>query len=163
MSRHGLVVIDVQNGFISEYTSQCLPAIYELLVDERFDVIVATRFFNPEGSLYRSQIHWQRLTESPEIDLDPRVQEAADYILDKPSYSAGQNLLDIVRRENLDEVTVVGIDTDVCVLMNAALLFDNNISVSVDTRACATNGGPEAEKAAFRLLQRFIGRDFVLR
>ena len=162
MPRHGLVVIDVQDGFISEYTSKCLPAIYELLGDDRFDVVIATRFFNPEDSLYRSQIHWQRLTESPEIDLDPQVERAADYIVDKPSYSAGQELIDIVRKENVDEVTVVGIDTDVCVLVNAALLFDNNISVSVDTRACATNGGPEAEKAAFRLLQRFVGRDYVV-
>lgn len=159
--RKGLLVVDVQKGFISSYTQRCLPRIYELLHDEEYDAVIATRFFNPKGSLFRTQLNWTRLADPTETALDTEVEAVADYVVDKTGYSAGQPLLDTIQQEQLDHVTVVGIDTDVCVLVNAALLFDAGIPVSVDTTACATNGGAEAEKVAVKLLWRYVGRDFV--
>lgn len=159
--RKGLLVVDVQNGFISNYTARCLPRIYELIHNGEYDTIIATRFFNPKGSLFRKQLNWDLLADPTETALDPEVEAVADHIVDKTGYSGGEALLDTIRKEQLEEVTVVGIDTDVCVLINAALLFDAGIPVSVDTIACATNGGTKAEQAAVELLRRYVGRDFV--
>lgn len=94
--------------------------------------------------------------------LDPEVERRADVIIEKPAYTAGQALLDAIAVHNIDEVVVMGIDTDVCVLVNSALLFDNGITVKIDTRGCSTNGGPEAEEAARKLLKRYIGREYVI-
>lgn len=162
MSNKCLLVVDVQNGFISDYTSKCLPFIHDSLQSGEFDLVVATRFYNPEGSLFRKQIHWEKLDTSHEIALDPKVEQRADVIIDKPTYTAGQNLLDVIEDRDISEVVVMGIDTDVCVLVNAALLFDSGITVTIDTNGCATNGGPDAEVAAHKLLKRYIGRDYVI-
>ncbi|WP_408925530.1 isochorismatase family protein [Corynebacterium sp. YSMAA1_1_F7] len=162
MSNKCLLVVDVQNGFISDYTSKCLPFIYDSLQSGEFDLVVATRFYNPEGSPFRKQIHWEKLVTAHEIALDPEVEQRADVIIDKPTYTAGQALLDVIADREIDEVVVMGIDTDVCVLVNSALLFDNGITVTIDIRGCATNGGPDAEEAARKLLKRYIGWDYVI-
>lgn len=157
-----LIVVDVQAGFISDYTRRCLPRIYELLCSGRFECVIATRFFNKEGSLFRSRIGWGRLSTADEIALDPEVERYADVVIDKPTYGAGQPLIDELERRGIRDVVLVGIDTDVCVLQNAAFLFDQGFRVSVDIAGCATNGGPAADRAAVALLGRTIGRNFVL-
>lgn len=157
-----LLVIDVQSGFLNDYTRKCLPTIHRLIKSSDYDFKIATRFFNPEESLFRKQIGWYKFSSPDDIRIDQIVEQNADIIIDKPCYSAGNQLLELVKSNSIDEVTVVGIDTDVCVLVNAALLFDHNISVRIDTRGCATNGGPEAERAAVKLLKRYVGRNFVI-
>lgn len=161
-SGEALVVIDVQDGFISDYTKRALPRVYELLEDERFGLVIATRFYNPEGSPFRKYMRWDKLAGTPDTVLDPVVAAKADIILDKPTYGAGEAIARALDDYGIRKATLVGIDTDVCVLQNAAYLFDHDYEVTVDTGACATNGGPEAERAAIRLLGRTIGRDYVL-
>lgn len=157
-----LVVIDVQQGFISDDTKQCLPYIHELIHQKKFDVVIATRFYNPENSPFRRFIRWERLSTPEEIALDEVVEKKSDFIIDKSTYGAGDKIANILVEKNINKVTLVGIDTDVCVLHNAAYLFDHGFEVTVDTKGCATNGGEEAQKAAYLLLRRTLGRDFVL-
>ncbi len=162
-SKTCLLVVDVQKGFISDYTRKCLAPLYKLLDSKTFDVVIATRFYNPEDSLFRNQLGWFKFTNKEDIDLDEKVEKAADLVIDKGTYSAGKPLIDAIERYHVDEVMVVGIDTDVCVAVNAALLFDHGIPVSIDLKACASNGGPEADKSAGRMLERYIGAKNVLR
>lgn len=83
-------------------------------------------------------------------------------VIDKPTYGAGEAIERHLREHDIQRVTVVGIDTDVCVLQNAAYLFDHGFAVGVDAAGTATNGGPEADKAAIPLLRRTLGREYVL-
>lgn len=159
--QQALIVVDVQNGFLSPYTRRALPHIHNLL-ELDWGLVIATRFYNAEGSPFRKQIHWNRLSSEEEITLDPKVEKRADVIIDKPTYGVGSKLLELLAKHNLTSATVVGIDTDVCVLQNAAQLFDAGITTTVDHRACATNGGPQAEQAAIALLRRTVGGDYVI-
>ncbi|AZA11657.1 isochorismatase family cysteine hydrolase [Corynebacterium gerontici] len=157
-----LLVVDVQAGFISPYTQRALPRIHELIESDAFDLVIATRFHNPEGSPYRKFIKWDRLSTPEEIALDPKVEQSADVVIDKATYMAGDEIAASLKAFGIAKVLVVGIDTDVCVLQNAAYLFDHGFEVSIDLEGCATNGGAEADAAAVRLLERTIGRDHVL-
>lgn len=157
-----LVIIDVQAGFISEYTERCLPRIHELARSGRFETVIATRFSNPEGSPFRRLIGWSRLATDEEVALDPVVEKHADLIIDKVTYGAGAELESALRARGIVEATIVGIDTDVCVLHNAAALFDRGFTVHVDLGGCATNGGPDADAAAVPLLRRTIGGNQVI-
>lgn len=161
-TKKALIVIDVQQGFISDYTKKCLPHIHALLKDDEFEIVIATRFYNRENSPFRRLINWHRLSSSEEIRLDETVAMHSDYIIDKPTYGAGEQISDILNQHKINKAVIVGIDTDVCVLQNAAYLFDHNFEITVDTRGCATNGGVDADKAAHRLLQRTLGRNFVI-
>lgn len=158
-----LVIIDVQAGFISDYTERCLPRIHELARSGRFEAVIATRFSNPEGSPFRRLIGWSRLATEEDIALDPVVEEHADVIIDKVTYGAGAELEKTLRASGIVEATMVGIDTDVCVLQNAAALFDRGFTVHVDLDGCATNGGPDADAAAAPLLRRTLGKNQVIR
>ncbi len=157
-----LLVVDVQAGFISDYTQKALPRIHELLEDPAYSLVIATRFSNPPGSPFRRFIKWSRLSTPHEIALDPQVARRADIIVDKTTYGAGDEIRAILEDRGISQVTVVGIDTDVCVLQNAAFLFDHGFEVTVDIQGTATNGGSDADRAAIRLLQRTIGRDYVV-
>ena len=105
---------------------------------------------------------WNKLSSPEEIALDPTVQANSHIIIDKTTYATGEAIAKILNDANINKVTLVGIDTDVCVLQNAAYLFDHGFEVTVDTKGCATNGGEDAEQAAYKLLRRTIGRGFVL-
>lgn len=156
-----LVVVDVQAGFLTEYTSRCLPRIYELLDSDEFSLVVATRFSNPAGSVFRTRIGWDGVSTRDEIRLDSRVEQRADAVVDKTTYGAGEELLDIFDEFGVSRATLVGIDTDVCVLHNAAYLFDHDVEVDVDLDGCATNGGPEADAAAVNLMARTVGSKYI--
>lgn len=160
--QQALIVVDVQAGFLSSYTSRCLPRVYELLASDDFDLIIATRFFNPEGSAFRTRINWDQLSSPEEIRLDPHVEKQADIIVDKSTYGAGDTLITLLNERGINHATLVGIDTDVCVLQNAAYLFDHGINVEVDLAGCATNGGAEADAAAALLMARTIGDKYTL-
>lgn len=156
-NKRALIVVDVQAGFLSDYTSRCLPRVHELLASDEFDLVIATRFFNPDGSAFRTRINWDRLSSPEEVQLDRLVEARADIIIDKDTYGCGATLLSALKSHGISGATLVGIDTDVCVLQNAAYLFDHGVNVDVDLAGCATNGGPEADAAAARLMGRTIG------
>lgn len=159
---HALIAIDVQAGFLTPYTSRALPKIHQLLTSNAFDIIIATRFYNPNNSPFRRFIGWNRLSNEQEIALEPMVANYADIIIDKSTYGAGIEIAQELDKRHINLVTLVGIDTDVCVLQNAAYLFDHGYEVYVDLNACATNGGAKAEQAAVYLMQRTIGYNHTL-
>lgn len=131
--------------------------MHELLESDEFDLVIATRFFNPAGSAFRTRTNWDRLSSPEEVQLEEHFERRADVIVDKDTYGAGQELVAVLEEHGIREATLVGIDTDVCVLQNATYLFDHGINVDVDLSGCATNGGPEADAAAALLMGPTIG------
>lgn len=156
-----LIIIDVQEGFLSPYTRKALPTIHALAGSGKFPLVIATKFSNPPGSPFRKRMNWERLSTPEETTLDKKVEAAAHIIIPKSSYSAGSHIAAVLREAGLHKALLVGIDTDVCVLQNAAYLFDHGVEVHVDMSGCATGGGPDADAAAFLLLGRTLGRDYI--
>ncbi|WP_257158866.1 cysteine hydrolase [Corynebacterium cystitidis] len=157
-----LLCVDVQNGFISDYTKKALPRIHSLVRREDFAVKIASQFINGEGSSFRTLIRWDRLSPASfDIQIDPVVKSNVDLIFPKFTYGHAAEVLSVMRSRNVNDILLVGIDTDVCVLQNAGQLFDLGARVYVDLDGCASNGGPEADHAAGRLMERTIGRDQV--
>lgn len=161
--KSALLIIDVQNGFVNDPTRH-VPNAIRALLDERgpeFSVRIATKFINAEGSNFRRLIEWRRLAQSPETDLAPEIVDQVDEVIEKNTYSAIGRITELLGEE-IRTVYVCGIDTDVCVLQNAAGLFDAGLTPFVLYDACATNGGAEAHAATFELLGRTIGRKQVI-
>lgn len=152
-----LFVIDVQNGFVSDKTKSILPQIEQLMSD--FDgEIIATQFVNTADSGFTSIMHWGRLRTTPETDLLPFVKENATHIVKKETYSAcTDEVMRLLRENNVSEVYISGIDTDCCVLATAINLFEHNIRPVVLTRYCASNGGMASHQAAITVMERAIG------
>lgn len=81
-----LMLIDIQNGFITPETKHILPDLKELT--ESFDgMLIATQFIN-RGEPFSSILDWNELQNKPAIDLIPFVQTRADIVIRKDKYTA---------------------------------------------------------------------------
>ena len=155
-----LFVVDVQRGFINEWTEH-IPARAGAL-QARFRHVVATRFVNPEGSMYRRLIHWERFgPESPDTDF-AFAPRADALIVEKARYSCLTPEIETFLAANgIDTVHLCGIATDNCVLKTATDLFEREIRPVVWADYCASHGGPDCHQAGLLLLRRLIGADQV--
>lgn len=155
-----LLIIDVQKGFVNDWT-RAIPARVEDL-QHRSARVAVTRFLNPEGSMHRRLIHWSRFapgSEEAELAFVPRPDA---WTFDKTTYTAATpDLLGHLREAGIDTVHLCGIATDNCVLKTAVDLFEAGIRPVVLADACASHGGPDCHAAGLLLLRRFIGMEQV--
>ncbi len=155
-----LLVVDVQLGFINEFTEH-LPARIATLIDRRdHDPVYFTRFVNVEGSPFRRILEWDECAEPPDTELAPEIRDHApeERIYSKPGYAGlPPKLAQHLRDNQIDEIAVVGIDTDMCVLKVAMDLFDMNIRPVIYTDCCASTAGLQSHLAGLAVLARNVG------
>ena len=155
-----LLIVDVQEGFINEFTRH-IPARVERL-QEQYEYVFATRFFNDDPSMYRSVMNWERFgRDSSDFPLAFKPK-AGTRIIDKPVYTCvSEDFLGTLRKLNVETVDVCGIDTDVCVAKCAADLFENGIRPIVLKDYCASHAGPQIHQMGLAILKRYIGEDQI--
>lgn len=156
-----LMLIDIQNGFITPETKHILPDLKELT--ESFDgMLIATQFIN-RGEPFSSILGWNELQNKPAIDLIPFVQTRADIVIRKDRYTAcTKGLIEFIRQSNISEIYIAGIDTDCCVMKTALDLFEIGIKPIVLSHYCASTAGNNIHLAALDMLKRNIGEAQVV-
>lgn len=154
-----LLVVDVQRGFLNDYTAHVPGRVAELL-RRGHDPVYFTRFENPPGGPYRKLLSWTACERPPETDLAPELEPfaAAERVFSKPGYAGLPDALaGVLRDAGIERITVVGIDTDMCVLKVALDLFDLAIEPIVLVDCCASTAGLQAHLAGLAILTRNIG------
>jgi nicotinamidase-related amidase len=155
-----LLVVDVQKGFVNEFTRHIPARIARLIERDRPDPILFTRFVNTPESPYSRFLDWTDCSDPPETDLAPEVTGFArmDRLFAKPGFAGiSDELRDFLTARKFEEITVVGIDTDMCVLKIALDIFDLGVKPVVLTDCCASTGGLQAHLAGLAVLARNIG------
>ena len=155
-----LLIIDVQTGFINESTKH-IPPLVEA-AQQKYDYVVATRFFNPENSFFRTLIKWTCfIPGSDDIPLAFHASKDA-LIIDKPIYSCvSDNFIDWLRDRDITVVHICGIDTDICVTKCAVDLFEQGVEPVILSALCASYAGEDAHNNALSTLERYIGKSQV--
>jgi len=157
-----LLVVDVQRGFVNPFTEHVPPRVRELIGRGEHDPVLFTRFVNEPGGPYRRFLGWHECAEPPETDLAPELDGLADpqRVYTKPGYTGiSEELTSRLRELGPEEVTIVGIDTDMCVLKVAMDIFDLGIRPIVLVDCCASTAGLQAHLAGLAVLARNIGAD----
>ena len=159
-----LVVVDVQNGFVTEHSKHVVPVI-EKLVREWIDAgrdVVFTRYLNYDDSPFEKIMGWSKLKESPDIDIVDELQDLsrkATAVVDKKVYTLfneeGSALADA---RQWTDMFVCGIDTEVCVLKTAVDAFEHGIRSWVLTDVSASHSGQVPHDAGVLVAQKMIGR-----
>ncbi len=161
MPSPALLVIDVQKGFLNDWTAH-IPASIEALQD-RFETVFVTRFNNPEASNFRKLMGWRRFapgSEDTELAFTPKK---GAIVIDKPAYGCvTPAFLERLRAGGIETVYLSGIATDSCVLKCAVDLFEAGPTPIVLADFCARHGGPECHECGLLLLKRFIGERQVV-
>ncbi len=158
-----LVVIDVQNGFLTEHSRPVVPIIVELV--QRWQAasgdIVFTRYLNFPGSQYERLLGWTELRESPATDI---VDELAPYaekataIVDKAIYTLfNEEGATLVKERAWTDLYICGIDTNSCVLKTAVDGFERDLTPWIVTDACASHSGSHTHDAGLLVAANFIG------
>lgn len=163
-----LVVVDVQNGFVTEHSQHVVPAIANLAEQWYLDGrdVAFTRYLNYDDSPFERIMGWSKLKHSPEIDfveeMQPLLGRAAGCV-DKQIYSmfteGGERL---VRERGWTDMYVCGIDTEVCVLKTAVDAFERGIRAWVLSDVSASHSGQVAHDAGLLVASKMIGRRQII-
>lgn len=159
-----LVVVDVQNGFVTEHSRHVVPII-QRLVRDWLDLgrdVVFTRYLNYDHSPFETIMGWSKLKDSPEIDIVAELQELsskATAIVDKKIYTLfNDEGTALAEARQWTDIFVCGIDTEVCVLKTAVDAFERGIRAWVVTDASASHSGQAPHDAGILVAQKMIGR-----
>jgi len=163
-----LVVVDIQNGFISPASAHIVPLASKFIRDWAATgrPYVMTRFINYPQSLFEQLIGWSAMQASPEIDIVDELRDlipGAVAVLDKPTYSlfteAGASL---VAEHGWRHVVVIGLDTESCVLKTAVDAFEADLVPWVVEDLVYSHAGKVAHEAGILVTGRFIGRGQIV-
>lgn len=168
-----LVVVDMQKDFIdgSLGTKEAVAIVPGVVkkIDEWEGLIVATRdthhtdYLNTQEGRFLPVEHCIIDTEGWQINGD--VQAALDRkgedvrVVDKPTFGSVK-LAQMLLESGVEEIELVGLCTDICVVSNALLLKANmpEMPISVDASCCAgvTSGRHDAALETMRACQIMV-------
>jgi nicotinamidase-related amidase len=158
-----LLVVDVQNGFISERTRFVVPRIISLISSKKFENVAFTQFTNSDASPYERILNWFRLKSEEEQLIAEELRDTTQLVFIKTGYTVvNDEFKRYVSDKKIHTIYVAGIDTDCCVLASAISIFEMGIRPIVLAHYCASNGGVESHQAALRVLDRVIGPDQIV-
>ncbi|MHB1416508.1 MAG: cysteine hydrolase family protein [Chloroflexota bacterium] len=155
-----LIIVDVQRCFLNQYTHHIPARVAELVRRGGYDPLLFTRFVNTPGSPYRRFLDWHECDQEPHTTLAPEVAGLAERgrVFVKEGYMGlPDDLVEYLDRHSIGRVTIVGIDTDMCVLKVALDVFDLGIEPVVLVDCCASTAGLQAHLAGLAILSRNIG------
>ena len=164
-----LVVVDMQNDFVdgalgTKEACAIVPDVVKTI--EGFDgKIVATRDTHAENYMDTQEgkhlpvIHCVKGTEGWKINSE--IQKALDerqaVVIDKPTFGSvelGKYVRKLDREEPVDEILLIGVCTDICVISNALLLkaYLPEVPVRV-TASCCAGVTPEQHEQALEAMK----------
>lgn len=173
-----LVVVDMQNDFINgalgtKEAEAVVPGVVEKI--REFDgKIIATRdthgedYLESEEGKHLPVVHCVKGTEGWEIrrEVEEALRAKSGYwVIDKPAFGSVE-LGECVKKldeteESVEEITLIGLCTDICVISNALLLkaYLPEVPVRVEASCCAgvTPQSHEQALEAMKMCQIEIG------
>jgi nicotinamidase-related amidase len=155
-----LLVVDVQRGFINEFTRHIPRRIKRLIEIGDYAPVLFTRFVNTPESPYQRLLDWHSCADPPDTEIvdDLASFQAADSVFTKNGLTGLPDALtEHLRQAGYEQLSVVGIDTDMCVLKIAMDVFDLGIEPVVLIDCCASTAGLQAHLAGLAILSRNIG------
>lgn len=165
--KHFLLVIDLQKGFIEPETNGYVEdRITTLAKQGSFDCVIASIYKNYQGSPISRLMGWNKLMTEAEQEVCDSFKGNFDCSFDKTTYSAYcDELLELLKANNggvlPEAVFISGVDTECCVLMTAADLFEAGIRPILLADYCAASGGVEAHNAGLRSIESLIGTNNI--
>lgn len=155
-----LLIVDVQCGFINQFTHHIPQRITRLIKKDDYAPLLFTRFLNSTESPYQRLLDWHSCSDKPETNIVPELEAFAkpELIFCKTGLCGmPDELCNYLRAEDIKRVFIVGIDTDMCVLKIAMDIFDIGIEPIIFTDCCASTAGLQAHFAGLAVLSRNIG------
>ncbi|MDD5865366.1 MAG: cysteine hydrolase [bacterium] len=162
MNKKLLLIIDLQESFINESTKFLPQKIEKLLISNKFDYIVFTKFINDDKSDFYRILNYKGCMTEKDRNI---VIDTKDYrVIEKRVYTAyNDELKSYIDSNNIKTIYLCGIDTDACVLKTTLDLFENNLDVKVIEDCSMSHSGIEYHNSAINMLRKLIGNQNVIK
>ena len=156
-----LLIVDPQNYFVNKITKHLPKKLHTLLDSEVFPLFRFSQFINITNSPHEKILAWNKMKSGKEIEIIPELDEfKRDKIFVKHSYSVfTKDFIKFLKSNNVENIYFAGFDTDVCILINASIAFENGFQPFVLTKYCASHSGSSEHLAALLILRKIIGND----
>lgn len=157
-----LLIVDVQNFFINKWTQNVPKNIVKLIEENSFSWIIFSKFVNTADSSFVKQLNYTGCNKPPytEIvnDLKPWAKKDNVFIKNTFSVFANPGFEKYLTEKKIVELTIVGLDTEYCVLADCFNAFDRGFKVKVVADCCASfTNGPAGHEAALKIIKGNIG------
>ena len=161
-----LIVVDMQNDFIDQAlgTKEAVGIVENVAEKIRnFDgKVIFTRdthhddYMDTQEGKNLPVLHCVKGSEGWQISSALPVN-ADTTIIDKPTFGSkklGIYLEELSKKENIEEIELVGLCTDICVISNALLVkaFLPEVKITVDSKCCA-GVTPESHNTALSAMK----------
>ncbi len=158
VNKKALIVVDVQNYFMNEYTKSIPDKIAHFIQSNKFDIVLFTKFVNHRGSNFFKLLDWKRCLGSPDTDIHPTLVKFINKnnLFEKASYSVfkSDKLVKILKKNNINQVFLCGIDIDACVLSSAFDGFDLGYEVHILRNLSLSHSGKKLDSAALEIINK---------
>lgn len=156
-----LLVVDPQKGFMTPSSAHICERLRSL--QQQFDVVIYSRFLNPDPSPFRSILNWHEMgpgSQALDFALDP--PKGSDIVEHTDYSSVTPMLLDALARYGAKEVCLAGVATEACVLKTALDLFKANITPWVLCDVCASDKNARFHEMALEVVGAMIGQRHLI-
>jgi len=140
--KQALIVVDVQPSFLNKRNKGVVGNILKLIKNVPYSVYVAATFHAEKGSLWDIQQEWTcpegEGTKTVTILTEElnRLHPIKVYKETKSVFKGNKEVTAMLKRKGVQEVHVVGLDTNDCVLATAYEAFDLGFVTYVIEECC---------------------------
>ena len=159
------LIVDMQNGFINNYTKDLVGKIYDFQSRIKDRVITAgTRYVNHEGTACYLFEGWKScMAGSEEAEVVPMLRESMVKVLDKDKYSCwNDEMKAFVREYGIKKIYFAGVNTGCCVLNSVLDCYNDLVDCAVIEDLCGSTSGMKEHEAALTVLRSCITDERVV-
>lgn len=157
--KKALILVDIQPSFIDDRNKYILENILKLLKHVSYDLYIEANFHAEKGSLWDIQQQWT-CPEGPKTETVKKLSKVLikyyPVVVEKETksvFKGNKNIHKILKQEDIEEVHLVGLDTDDCVLATAYESFDLGFITYVLEECCQSSASDELHHMAIQLLR----------
>ncbi len=154
--KRALIFVDIQKGFLKRWKKPLLSNLKKLCVQEFYDLYVEVTFHAEKGSLWDKQTKWI-FTYEPSVSDVQKLLEGKDVVRIKKetrsAFKGDENLNKILKKKEIQEVHIVGLDTNDCVFATAQEAFDLGFYTYVIEECAGSSSGEKMHKNAIEILR----------
>ena len=146
-----LLIVDCQKEFVKDRTGlKIYNSILNYLRAHRvdYDEVWTTVYKNGQNVNMARLLNWEQMLKV----------ENLDYRADKYFLHSGYAPITMDTLSQNDRVTVVGFDTDACVLATCFDLWDKQVNLRILANGCYSSGGSKMHNAGLSIMKRQFGK-----
>ncbi len=151
-----LIIVDMQTGFLPERTRYIIKNVQSVIQKGNYNLYVEAVFHADTGSLWDIQTNWTFKIEPTIPEIKSELENKNTILVTKTTKSAFQgdkDLITLFKENNIQEVHIVGVDANDCVMATAFDSFDAGFFTYVLEECVESSEGIAMRESALAILR----------